>query len=258
MSFFQNASKRTRQCHAEPPEGAAATELNNQHEKGEDKKTGEIMSFFQNASKRIRQGHAEPPEDTATELNDQHEKGEDKSEDGEDDRIDSHSTIAVQVVQTVLPLKTQDCSPTTIQTDGSTHTIIPDDPCSSATSQADATIHTITHGGPCASSERSPAFTFAPEDYIRCDSCGQEVLAWEMPEHTDYHFAQDLQTSWSSSLPSSSQVPANISKANTSDGNSQCKTVQASRRKSATSRTPAKMKKPAGKGVSIDHFFKKS
>ncbi|XP_034148567.1 DNA polymerase eta isoform X2 [Esox lucius] len=36
------------------------------------------------------------------------------------------------------------------------------------------------------------------EDLQICGHCGQEVLAWEMPEHNDYHFALDLQKSFTS------------------------------------------------------------
>uniref|UniRef100_A0A4W5PIL5 UBZ3-type domain-containing protein n=1 Tax=Hucho hucho TaxID=62062 RepID=A0A4W5PIL5_9TELE len=41
----------------------------------------------------------------------------------------------------------------------------------------------------------------AKEDLLTCECCGQDVLAWEMPEHNDYHFALDLQNSFSSSTP---------------------------------------------------------
>uniref|UniRef100_A0A3B1ILR3 DNA polymerase eta n=1 Tax=Astyanax mexicanus TaxID=7994 RepID=A0A3B1ILR3_ASTMX len=37
------------------------------------------------------------------------------------------------------------------------------------------------------------------EDFHTCERCGEEVLVWEMPEHNDYHFALDLQKSFSSS-----------------------------------------------------------
>uniref|UniRef100_A0A3Q4N0B0 DNA polymerase eta n=1 Tax=Neolamprologus brichardi TaxID=32507 RepID=A0A3Q4N0B0_NEOBR len=43
-----------------------------------------------------------------------------------------------------------------------------------------------------------PPPTVASEDLMSCERCGQEVLAWEMPEHNDYHFALDLQQSFSS------------------------------------------------------------
>uniref|UniRef100_A0A3Q0QZE3 DNA polymerase eta n=1 Tax=Amphilophus citrinellus TaxID=61819 RepID=A0A3Q0QZE3_AMPCI len=44
-----------------------------------------------------------------------------------------------------------------------------------------------------------PPPSVVSEDVIICERCGQEVLAWEMPEHNDYHFALDLQQSLSSS-----------------------------------------------------------
>ncbi|XP_039546355.1 DNA polymerase eta isoform X3 [Pimephales promelas] len=50
-----------------------------------------------------------------------------------------------------------------------------------------------------------PSFS---EDLQVCERCGQRVLVWEMPEHTDYHFALDLQKSFSSSASSDSPVPA--------------------------------------------------
>uniref|UniRef100_A0A3Q2Z732 DNA polymerase eta n=1 Tax=Hippocampus comes TaxID=109280 RepID=A0A3Q2Z732_HIPCM len=41
------------------------------------------------------------------------------------------------------------------------------------------------------------------EDMLKCERCGQNVLAWEMPEHNDYHFALDLHKSFSPSASSS-------------------------------------------------------
>lgn len=29
-------------------------------------------------------------------------------------------------------------------------------------------------------------------DWMKCERCGESILVWEMPEHTDYHFALDL------------------------------------------------------------------
>lgn len=31
-------------------------------------------------------------------------------------------------------------------------------------------------------------------DWMKCERCGMRILVWEMPEHTDYHFAVDLQS----------------------------------------------------------------
>lgn len=48
----------------------------------------------------------------------------------------------------------------------------------------------------------------ASEDLLKCERCGKEVPVWEMPEHTDYHFALDLQKSLSSATPSPSPSPS--------------------------------------------------
>ncbi|XP_077438173.1 DNA polymerase eta isoform X2 [Vanacampus margaritifer] len=40
-------------------------------------------------------------------------------------------------------------------------------------------------------------------DVLKCERCGQNVPAWEMPEHNDYHFALDLHKSFSPSASSS-------------------------------------------------------
>ncbi|CAL1577475.1 unnamed protein product [Knipowitschia caucasica] len=37
------------------------------------------------------------------------------------------------------------------------------------------------------------------EDLCRCEKCGKEVVVWEMPEHIDFHFAMELQSSFSAS-----------------------------------------------------------
>ncbi|XP_064365571.1 DNA polymerase eta isoform X1 [Dromaius novaehollandiae] len=36
----------------------------------------------------------------------------------------------------------------------------------------------------------------SPGDQQQCEKCGQHVLAWELPEHMDYHFAVELQSSF--------------------------------------------------------------
>uniref|UniRef100_A0A8B9SXM2 DNA polymerase eta n=1 Tax=Anas platyrhynchos TaxID=8839 RepID=A0A8B9SXM2_ANAPL len=36
----------------------------------------------------------------------------------------------------------------------------------------------------------------SPGDQQRCEKCGQHVLVWELPEHMDYHFAVELQSSF--------------------------------------------------------------
>ncbi|NXK20905.1 POLH polymerase, partial [Arenaria interpres] len=91
----------------------------------------------------------------------------------------------------------------------------------------------------------------SPGDQQRCEKCGQLVLVWEFPEHMDYHFALELQSSFLE--PSAPTAPA-------ADSGS----------KAAASRSPAKaknkLKTPAGssakrprEGVTrtLDFFFKR-
>ena len=46
----------------------------------------------------------------------------------------------------------------------------------------------------------------AAEDQVPCEKCGSLVPVWEMPEHTDYHFAMDLQKSFLQPHSSNPQV----------------------------------------------------
>jgi hypothetical protein len=36
------------------------------------------------------------------------------------------------------------------------------------------------------------AYACDDQDYIECEKCKKRILVWEMPEHSDYHFALDL------------------------------------------------------------------
>uniref|UniRef100_A0A8D0F3N1 DNA polymerase eta n=1 Tax=Strix occidentalis caurina TaxID=311401 RepID=A0A8D0F3N1_STROC len=89
-------------------------------------------------------------------------------------------------------------------------------------------------------------------DQQRCEKCGQLVLVWEFPEHMDYHFALELQSSFLE--PSAPMAPA-----------------AAPSPKAAASRSPAKAKtkpktpaassaKRPREGVTrtLDFFFKRS
>ncbi|NWW86051.1 POLH polymerase, partial [Rhynochetos jubatus] len=91
----------------------------------------------------------------------------------------------------------------------------------------------------------------SPGDQQRCEKCGQLVLVWEFPEHMDYHFALELQSSFLE--PSAPTAPA-------ADPNP----------KAAASASPAKAKNkpkaPAGSGAkrpregvtrTLDFFFKR-
>ncbi|XP_059691443.1 DNA polymerase eta [Gavia stellata] len=44
--------------------------------------------------------------------------------------------------------------------------------------------------------ELTPFPPASPGDQQRCEKCGQLVLVWEFPEHMDYHFALELQSSF--------------------------------------------------------------
>lgn len=41
--------------------------------------------------------------------------------------------------------------------------------------------------------ERHHSSKLADEDLMTCDKCGQTLPVWEMPEHSDFHFAMELQ-----------------------------------------------------------------
>ncbi|XP_050750115.1 DNA polymerase eta [Gymnogyps californianus] len=101
------------------------------------------------------------------------------------------------------------------------------------------------------SPELDPLPPASPGDQQRCEKCGQLVLVWEFPEHMDYHFALELQSSFLE--PSAPTAPA-----------------AAPSPKAAASKSPVKAKNkpktPAGssakrprEGVTrtLDFFFKR-
>lgn len=96
-------------------------------------------------------------------------------------------------------------------------------------------------------------FKDSREDFLTCERCGQEVLVWEMPEHTDYHFALDLQNSFSSSLTSSGHAstsnPLIVGTPQSSHGKSRSKTQAGPQPKRA------RTKESVG---TLDSFFKKA
>lgn len=97
-----------------------------------------------------------------------------------------------------------------------------------------------------------PNFKDSKEDFHTCERCGQEVLMWEMPEHTDYHYALDLQNSLSSSssLSSSPSFSASV-KAEAASflrGKSRPKTQAGPQ---------AKRSRPMDRSTTLHSFFKK-
>lgn len=87
------------------------------------------------------------------------------------------------------------------------------------------------------------------EDLLKCETCGQDVLVWEMPEHNDYHYALNLQNSFSSLTSSSSSVSVSP------------ETMQSSRGKNSSRRQvgpQAKRARLMGSNIKLDSFFKKT
>ncbi|CAG2219563.1 POLH [Mytilus edulis] len=75
-------------------------------------------------------------------------------------------------------------------------------------------------------------------DLTSCEKCGKEILVWELPEHMDFHFAQEIQKEFREENIQSNKVPI--------------------KRKSATS--PAKPKKKLKKTENVNtltNFFSK-
>lgn len=93
---------------------------------------------------------------------------------------------------------------------------------------------------------QSVTFKDSKEDFHTCERCGQEVLMWEMPEHTDYHYALDLQNSLSSS---SFSAPVMTETASSSRGKSRHKTQAGPQ---------AKRARPMDNSSTLDSFFKKA
>lgn len=94
---------------------------------------------------------------------------------------------------------------------------------------------------------QSVTFKDSKEDFHTCEHCGQEVLMWEMPEHTDYHYALDLQNSLSSS--SSFSAPVMTETASSSRGKSRHKNQAGPQ---------AKRARPMDNSSTLDSFFKKA
>lgn len=109
--------------------------------------------------------------------------------------------------------------------------------------------------------DKNPAPTVAGGDLLNCERCGQEVLVWEMPEHNDYHFALDLQKSFSSSAAvSSSSTSATASSSSVSLRGGQVGPAQSSRGKTKTrGQSGPQSKRPRSQGGgTLDSFFKRN
>lgn len=91
-------------------------------------------------------------------------------------------------------------------------------------------------------------FKDSKADFHTCERCGREVLMWEMLEHTDYHYALDLQNSLSTSS-SSFSAPVMVETALSSRGKSRSKTQAGPQ---------AKRARPMDNSTTLDSFFKKA
>uniref|UniRef100_A0A672IYP7 DNA polymerase eta n=1 Tax=Salarias fasciatus TaxID=181472 RepID=A0A672IYP7_SALFA len=94
------------------------------------------------------------------------------------------------------------------------------------------------------------------EDVLTCERCGQDVLVWEMPEHTDYHFALDLHNTLSSSTVSSSSstLPSSSLRPGGSTPSSRGKT----KTKSPSGPAAKKQRSQGGSAGTLDSFFKRN
>ncbi|XP_062852035.1 DNA polymerase eta [Trichomycterus rosablanca] len=110
--------------------------------------------------------------------------------------------------------------------------------------------HEVQQGSTNSLSSSSLPEHIPKEDLLKCEHCGQEVLVWEMPEHTDYHYALDLQKSFSSSVTSSSSSVSVTSE-----------TLQSSRGKNRSkpqAGPQAKRARRMDSNIKLDSFFKKT
>lgn len=105
----------------------------------------------------------------------------------------------------------------------------------------------------------------AKEDLLTCECCGQDVLAWEMPEHNDYHFALDLQNSFSSTSTTTNTSLHSSSFSSVSTAFCpplRAGALQLSRGKTrARGQSTPQPKRPRSQGGStgtLDSFFKRS
>uniref|UniRef100_S4RVZ5 UBZ3-type domain-containing protein n=1 Tax=Petromyzon marinus TaxID=7757 RepID=S4RVZ5_PETMA len=114
------------------------------------------------------------------------------------------------------------------------------------------------HGKTASAANKDPeggsASWSTSEDYVLCEKCNARVLVWEMPEHTDYHFARNLQDSFSAASPI---VPhgQHLSPAPPPPKHSQRGKVT---RKKTGENPAAKRQRTSGNFGTLDAFFKKS
>ncbi|MGH0158741.1 UNVERIFIED_CONTAM: hypothetical protein FKN15_036505 [Acipenser sinensis] len=95
------------------------------------------------------------------------------------------------------------------------------------------------------------------EDLVWCERCGKNVLVWEMPEHTDYHFALDLQSSFSSTSSGTSSTDPSGSHSTAAAAASATLSRGKSKSKNTAAPAPKKLKSQ-GTNKTLDSFFKRN
>ncbi|XP_069092349.1 DNA polymerase eta isoform X1 [Pleurodeles waltl] len=89
---------------------------------------------------------------------------------------------------------------------------------------------------------------FDAEDLVQCEKCAEKVVAWELPEHMDFHFALDLQNSFSVSSSSSITAPPSPALSSPLRGKSKGKSTP-----SSSAKRPKR-----DSSMTLDAFFKKT
>lgn len=106
-----------------------------------------------------------------------------------------------------------------------------------------------------------PPPTVASEDLMSCERCGQEVLAWEMPEHNDYHFALDLQQSFSSgtsTITSSSSSSTAMNPLRAAGAGSAHSSRGKTKTRGQSGPAPKRPRSQSASTGTLDSFFKKN
>ncbi|XP_063774862.1 DNA polymerase eta [Pseudophryne corroboree] len=98
-----------------------------------------------------------------------------------------------------------------------------------------------TSSNPCQTEDKSKQCS---EDLVNCEKCHQMILVWDLPEHMDYHFAQELQDSFSTPSPRTA-TPATTPTVRPKNKAKNQATPSAKRSRSEGSRT-------------LDSFFKRA
>ena len=101
-------------------------------------------------------------------------------------------------------------------------------------------------------------------DYVKCEKCGKKILAWEFPEHEDFHYAQDLSkqicvSAPQACLPASNTADTNKKKRSLTEAAGKNSNDQNTSEPVVGKRAPAKSKKIKIEinAKPINNYFKK-